>query len=150
MCTPYNKVEKEKLQRKKLRPLSTKIVLASEYYLHTCVPKCSAFHFPAEIYFTWKLSPLQVNFSIKILARTTSLFWILLCYLLNMLSFCIGIISWCCFVVPYPLLFSCSTIPWYSDCFASVCCFISVPVFHQCSVGVQCSLFWCSWFYSMP
>ena len=47
------------------------------------------------------------DFSIKILLVTiTFLFWILLCYLLNMLSFCIGNISWCCFLVT---LFCCSS-----------------------------------------
>ena len=96
------------------------------------------------------------GFSIKILLVTiTLLFWILLCYLLNMTLFCIGSISWCCFVVP--LLFSCSTIPWYSDCPASIRlyvppvfrCSASVPVFRRCS-AFRSSVFRCSWFYSMP
>ena len=40
------------------------------------------------------------NFSIKtLLATITFLFWILLCYLHNMSSFCVGSISWYCFVV---------------------------------------------------
>ena len=43
-----------------------------------------------------------LDFSIKILVATiTFLFWILLCYLLDMSSFCIGSIFRCCFVVGF-------------------------------------------------
>ena len=89
----------------------------------------------------------RFNFSIKILlAKITFLFWILLCYLLNMSSFCIGSISWCCFVVP---LFRCSfhvplcrSIPIVSPVFR---CFAGVSVFRQCSgvppVFRRCSVF---------
>ena len=80
------------------------------------------------------------NYSIKILlAKITFLFWILLCYLLNMLSFCIGSISWGCFVIT---LFCCSShvplfrgIPIVLPVFR---CSTSVPVFRQWS-GVPCS-----------
>ena len=71
------------------------------------------------------------NFSIKILlAKITSLFWILLCCLLSMLLFCIGSIYWCCFVVTS---FSCSS---------------HVPLF--CGIPIVLPIFRCSWFYSMP
>ena len=103
----------------------------------------------------------RFNFSMKILlAKINFLFWILLCYLLNMSSFCICSISWCCFDVP---LFRCSShvpllcsIPIVSPVFR---CFAGVPVFRQCSavppVFRRCfvfrrSVFRCSWFYSMP
>ena len=86
------------------------------------------------------------NFSIKILlAKITFLFWILLCYLFNMSSVCIGSISWCCFVVT---LFRCSShVPLFR------CIPIVLPVF-PCSTGIpcsafRCSVFGCSWFYSM-
>ena len=69
--------------------------------------------------------------SIKILlGKMTFLFWILLCYLPNMSSFCIGSISWCCFVVT---LFRCSS---------HVPLFRGIPLFRQCS-GVP-PVFWCS------
>ena len=60
-------------------------------------------------FITWHENcPLTTfDLSIKILLVTiTFLFWILLCYLLNMSSFCIGSISWCWFVVT---LFRCSS-----------------------------------------
>ena len=59
-------------------------------------------------FITWHGNCLltRFNFSIKILLATIAfLFWILLCYLLNILSFCLGSISWCFFVVT---LFHCS------------------------------------------
>ena len=97
------------------------------------------------------------NISIKIvLAKRTFLFWILLCYLLNMSSFCIDSISWCCFVVP---LFSCllmfhSPAVFQLFCQCSVVppvfrCSVSVPVFRQrsgvpsvcrCFAGAPCSV----------
>ena len=91
------------------------------------------------------------NFSIKILfAKVTFLFWILLCHLLNMSSFCIGSISWCCFVVT---LFLCSShVPLFSGIpivLPVFCCSAIVPVFCRCSV-FRSSVFWCFWFYSMP
>ena len=61
-----------------------------------------------KLIFTWHGNCLltRFNFSIKILLATIAfLFWILLCYLLNILSFCLGSISWCFFVVT---LFHCS------------------------------------------
>ena len=90
------------------------------------------------------------NFSIKILLATvTFLLWIWLCYLLNMSSFCIGSISWCCFVVT---LFHCSShvplfrgipivLPVFSCMFRQ--CF-GVPPVSRCSVGVPCSVVSCS------
>ena len=93
----------------------------------------------------------RFNFSMKILlAKIIFLFWILLCNLLNMSSFCIDSISWCCFVVP---LFRCCSIPIVSPVFR---CPVSVPVFRQSSgiLPVFCpcsvfrnSMFRCSWFY---
>ena len=52
-------------------------------------------------FITWELSPESAfNFSIKIfLANIIFLFWTLLCCLLNLSSFCICSISWCCFIV---------------------------------------------------
>ena len=83
----------------------------------------------------------RFNFSTEILLATiTFLFWILLCYLLNMSSFCIGSIFRCCFVMlrcSASLLMS--TIPWYFDCSASFRLYVP-PVFRRCSV------FRCSWF----
>ena len=85
----------------------------------------------------------RFNFSTEILLATiTFLFWILLCYLLNMPSFCIGSIFRCCFVVT---LFRCSSHVHYSVVFRLFCQFssvfsASVPVFRRCSV------FRCSWF----
>ena len=90
------------------------------------------------------------DFSIKILlAIITFLFWILLCHLLNMSSFCIGSISWCCFVVT---LFRCSS---HIPVFHGIP--IVLPVFgcmfHQCSgvpsvfrysADVPCSVVPCS------
>ena len=81
------------------------------------------------------------NFSIEILlAKRTLLFWILLHHLLNMSSFCIGSISWCCLAV---LLFCCSShvplfrgIPIIPPAFR---CSVSVPVFRRCSASVPCS-----------
>ena len=77
-----------------------------------------------------------VSFSIKILlAKITSLLWISLCNLLNMPSFRIGSISWCCFVVllfcrcfPVPLF---HYIPIITPVFR---CSASVPVFRSCSM----------------
>ena len=88
-------------------------------------------------YITWHGNCLLTGFDFPIkilLAIITFLFWILLCYLLNMSSFCI---SWCCFVVT--LLHCSSHVPHYSMvfwlfCQYSVVCSASVPVFHQCSV----------------
>ena len=81
----------------------------------------------------------RFNFSTEILLATiTFLFWILLCYLLNMSSFCIGSIFRCCFVMlrcSASLLMS--TIPWYFDCSASFRLYVP-PVF-RCSAGVPCS-----------
>ena len=74
---------------------------------------------------------------------------ILLCYLLNMSSFCIGSISWCYFVVPNSgvLLFRFSyDIPIVPPVFRSCA---SIPAFDRCS-EFRCSVFRCSWFYSMP
>ena len=73
----------------------------------------------------------RFNFSIKVLlANITFLFWILLCYLLNISSLCIASISWCCFVDP---LFRCSS---HFPLFCGILivspvfrCFASVPVF---------------------
>ena len=93
----------------------------------------------------------RFNFSIKIpLAKKTLLFWILLCYLLNMSSSCIGNISWCCLAVP---LSCCSShvslfcgIPIVLSVFR---CSASVPVYRQrfgvqslfrCSAGARCSM----------
>ena len=96
-------------------------------------------------YMVWRLLT-RFNFSIKILLATiTFLFWILLCCLLNMLSFCIANISWCCFVVTF---FRCSS---HVPLFRGIP--IVLPVFgcmfRRCSV-FRSSVFWCSWFYSMP
>ena len=75
------------------------------------------------------------NFSIKILlAKGTLLLWILLCYMLNMSSFHIGSISWCCLAVL--LFYSSSDVPLFRGIliFPSVfCCSASVSVFCQCS-----------------
>ena len=101
-------------------------------------------------FITWHENcPLtRFDLSIKILLVTiTFLFWILLCYLLNMSSFCIGSISWCCFVVT---LFRCSShVPLFrgSNCSASIRLY-NPPLF-RCSV-FRSSVFRCSWFYSMP
>ena len=78
------------------------------------------------------------NFSIKILLATiTFLLWILLCYLLNMSSFCIGTISWYCIVVTLsrwsshiPIF---RVIPINLPVFR---CSASFTVFRQCSTGV--------------
>ena len=71
-------------------------------------------------------------------------------YLLNILSFCIGIIPWCCFIVP---LFRCTShvpllrgIPIVPPVFLY---YASAPVFLWCSV-FRSSVFRCSWFYSIP
>ena len=102
------------------------------------------------------------SISIKILlAKIAFLFYsILLCYLLNMSSSCIGSISWYCFVVPF--ISCCSFVPLFCDipivppvfqkcASAPVFCQYSAtdPVFRRCSV-FRCSVFRCSWFYSMP
>ena len=97
------------------------------------------------------------NFSIKIpLAKRTLLFWILLCYLLNVSSFCIGSISWCCLAVPIfrcsshvPLFHGIPIVPPVFGCSTSVpvfrLCSAGVPhVFRRCSVGVLCSVVLCS------
>ena len=58
------------------------------------------------------------NISIKILlAKIAFLFWILLRYLLNMSSLCIGGNSCCSLAM---LVFSCSTFLWYSDSSANI------------------------------
>ena len=97
------------------------------------------------------------NISIKILlAKIAFLFYsILLCYLLNMSSSCIGSISWYCFVVPF--ISCCSFVPLFCDIPIVPPVFqkcASVPVFCQYSatdpVFRRCSVFRCSWFYSMP
>ena len=94
------------------------------------------------------------NFSIKILfTKLTFWFWILLWYLLNRLLFCIGSISWSCFVVL--LLCWCSVLLFYGVLIVSLVfyCSVSVLVFYQYSTAllVFCSsVFWCSWFNSMP
>ena len=96
-------------------------------------------------YMVWRLLT-RFNFSIKILLATiTFLFWILLCCLLNMLSFCIGNISWCCFVVTF---FRCSS---HVPLFRGIP--IVLPVFgcmFRRSSVFRSSVVWCSWFYSMP
>ena len=90
------------------------------------------------------------GFSIKILLVTiTLLFWILLCYLLNMTLFCIGSISWCCFVVT---LFRCSShVPLFRGipivlpvfgCMFRQCS--GVPPVSQFSAGVPRSVVPCS------
>ena len=103
-------------------------------------------------FITWHENCLLTRFdlSLKILLVTiTFLFWILLCYLLNMSSFCIGSISWCCFVVT---LFHCSShvplfrsIPIVLPVFGCTShqCFGVPPVF-RCPAGVQCSVVLCS------
>ena len=67
-----------------------------------------------------------------------------------MLSFCIGSISWYCFVVP---VFHCSSsislfrgAPIVLPVF---CCSANVPVFRRCS-AFRSPVFRCSWFYSLP
>ena len=88
----------------------------------------------------------RFNFSIKILLATiTFLFWILLCYLLNMSSFCIGSISWFCFVA---MLFHCSS---HVPLFRGIPIVLSVfgCMFRQCSV-FRSFVLRCSWFYGMP
>ena len=84
----------------------------------------------------------RLNFSIKILlAEITFLFWILLCYLLNILMLCISSISWCCLVFYYSaalLMFHYSMVFWlFHQCFGAP------PVF-QCSTSVTCSNILCS------
>ena len=86
------------------------------------------------------------NFYIKIfLAEITFLFSILLCYLLNMSLFCVGGISWCCFVVT---LFRCSShVPLFHGIPIDLLlfrCSASVPVFVQWSAGDPCSVVPCS------
>ena len=84
----------------------------------------------------------RFNFSIKILlAKTTFLFWTFLCCLVSTSSFCIGSISWCCFVV---LFFRCSS-------HVTVFCGIPIvsPVFRRCPM-FHSSVLRGSWFYSMP
>ena len=94
------------------------------------------------------------KFFIKILlAKITFLFWTLPFCLLNMPSFCIGIISWCCFVAPS--FYWCSPVPQFHGIpivppvFR---CSVSVPMF-RCSAGVLYCVVSCSsvlGFYSMP
>ena len=91
------------------------------------------------------------NFSINILlAKKTFLFLILLYYLLNISTFCIGSISWCCFVVT---LFRCTShVPLFRGLpivLPVLRCSASVPVLLRCSV-FRSFVFRCSWFYSMP
>ena len=69
---------------------------------------------------------------------STFLFWILLRYLLNILSWQYFLVLFFCYVVP--LLCSCSTIPWYSD----FCQYSVVPLVFRCSAGVPCSVVRCS------
>ena len=69
---------------------------------------------------------------------STFLLWILLCYLLNILSWQYFLVLFFCYVVP--LLCSCSTIPWYSD----FCQYSVVPLVFRCSAGVPCSVVRCS------
>ena len=87
----------------------------------------------------------RFNFSIKILLpKITFWFWILLYYPLNMLSFCIGSISWCVFIVS--LFRSCYFVPLFRGILIVppvFCCPFSVLLF------LRCSVFRCSWFYSM-
>ena len=108
--------------RKKLRPLSKKIFLASDYYL-TCVIFL-LFRYPAKIYYMETVSGF--NFSIKILLAKITLFWI------NMSSVCIGSISWCCFVVMLFRWFCCSHVSLFRG-LPVFCCSASVPVFRQFS-----------------
>ena len=76
------------------------------------------------------------NISIKILlAKITFLFWILLCYLLNMSSLCFGNTSCCSLAM---LVLSCSAFLWYSDCS------VSVPPLFWYSTDVPCSVVPCS------
>ena len=79
-------------------------------------------------YMAWKLSP--------------DLVWLFhnKSFVLNFIMLsaqCVVVLYWyyflvlfCCYVVP-PLI-SCSTIPWYSDCYASIRLYVP-PVFRQCS-----------------
>ena len=96
---------------------------------------CINMHFPCDIF----INELSINIFINF-------------YLLNILPFCIGIISWCCFIVP---LFRCTShVPLFSS--IPIIPIISVfrystsaPVFLWCSV-FRNSVFRCFWFYSMP
>ena len=95
---------------------------------------------------TWHGNCLLTWFDFSII---NLLFWILLCYLLNVLLFCIGIISWCCFVVT---LFRRSShvrlfrgIPIVMQVFGCMFrqCSANAPMFRRCSV-FRNSVFWCS------
>ena len=115
---------------------------------------CFSFSCSDFIFLHWNFLLTGFNFFIKILlAKTTLLFWILFCYLLNMLSFCIGSTSCCCLAAP---LFWCSFHVPLFRCIPIVlrvfCCSASVPVFHQpsgvpsvfrSSTGVPCSVVPC-------
>ena len=78
------KRKNNKKLKKKMCPLSKKIALTSEYY-YTC-ENILFFIFLLK-FITCVLT--RFNFPMKILfAKITFMFWILLCYLLNMLLFC--------------------------------------------------------------
>ena len=79
-------------------------------------------------------------------------------------SFSYLFFHWRCFNVPlfrqcsivvlrcsavFPLFRWISVIPALFRRSAGVSCSGGVPLF-RCSAGVPCSVFWCSWFYSMP
>ena len=86
------------------------------------------------------------DFSIKILlAKIIFLFWILLRYLLNMSSFSIDSIFWCCFFVTS---FRCSShVPLFRGILTDLPvfrCSATVTVFDQCSAGVPCFVVPCS------
>ena len=95
-------------------------------------------------YMAWKLSPDQVSLFHKnpsCYSNILVLNFILLSAQYNVVLHCqYFLVLFCCYVVP--LLFSCSTIPWYSDCSASIQlyvppvfrCSASIPVFRRCSV----------------
>ena len=96
------------------------------------------------------------NISVKILlAKIAFLFFFQFCYviyLFNTSSFCIGSISWCCFVVL--LLCWCSLVPLFWDIpivppvfwsYASVPVFRHrIPLLIRCSTGIPCSVVPCS------
>ena len=135
--TSYEKTEKEKQYKEK----TCALFLRKQFYLQYIITLAQVFCFLfscADLLLHWNCLLTGFSFSIKILlAIITFLFWILLCYLLNMSSFCIGSISRCYFVVTFSaaLASPCSNIP---------CIPIAMPVLRRCSV------FRSSWFYSMP
>ena len=78
---------------------------------------------------------------------STFLLWILLCYLLNMLSV-LAVFLGVVFLLRCSsalLMFHYSVVFWFLPIF---CCSVSVPVFRRCSVFCG-SVFRCSWYYSM-